>query len=221
VSSDYPFHFNCHRCGNCCRIGHGHVWVKAEDVQVMADTKQMTSAAFVERFLYSKDSKLSVREEANGACSLLDSTNCCSVYDCRPEQCSSFPYWPQLSTQGPALDMASAYCPGIQKFPSVELALEVLPQVHTLLQSYAVHCDNRETEGERWGTSLEVDLKLSCGFELLNVAWPHSQQLRSELEEMAANNGYPYSVSPWQRLLFDRGEGWHNLGGIPVIKHEC
>jgi|GEM_PF-4024016 hypothetical protein len=53
--------------------------------------------------------------------------------------------------------------------------------------------------------------------ELCSVVWPHSQQLRSDLEEIAASSGYPYSVSPWARLLSDRKSGWHQLGGVPKI----
>lgn len=216
--AQYPFHFDCHRCGNCCRVGHGHVWVEEDDLEQMAAAKQMTSEAFVERFVYAKDGRLSLREEENGACSLLDGSNRCSIYESRPAQCRTFPYWPQLAREGPELDMASAYCPGIQRFPSRELALEVLPQVQDLLSSYAKYCSVDAIDvdaGERWGTSLEVDLFLSKGYELRNVSWPYSQQLRDDLEELAAVSGYPYSSSPWLRLLKDRDAGWQDLGGVP------
>lgn len=58
----------------------------------MAEEKQMTSAAFLQRFVYGKDARLALREETNGACALLDSDNSCSIYECRPQQCSDFPY---------------------------------------------------------------------------------------------------------------------------------
>ncbi len=188
----------------------------------MAAAKQMTSKAFVDAFVYSIDGKLSLREEANGACSLLDGDNSCSIYECRPEQCGSFPFWPQLAKDSPALDLASAYCPGIQRFPSVELARVVLPQVAGVLQSYAEFSLDAEAgeSGERWATSLEIDLFISSKIELRGVQWPHSQQLRRDLEELAADSGYPYSVSPWQQLLTDRQSGWQELGGLPQIVHE-
>lgn len=188
------------------------MWVEEDDIEQMSTAKQMTSAAFVERFVYAKNSKLSLREDPNGACSLLDGSNRCSIYECRPQQCRTFPYWPQLANEGPALDMASAYCPGIQRFPSRELALKVLPQVQNLLTKYEKYSsiDEDGVAGERWGTSLEVDLFLSNGYELRNVSWPHSQQLRSELEKLAADSGYPYSAAPWLRLLQDRRAGWES-----------
>ncbi|HIA39197.1 MAG TPA: hypothetical protein EYN86_06855 [Planctomycetes bacterium] len=64
---EHPFHFNCHRRGNCCRVGRGHVWIDEQDVDVMAEVKQMTSASFLQGFVYGTDGRLAFREEPNGA----------------------------------------------------------------------------------------------------------------------------------------------------------
>ena len=61
--------------------------------------------------------RLSLREGANGACCLLEGLSECSVYDARPDQCRSFPYWPSILAGGEALGEAAAYCPGLEVLP--------------------------------------------------------------------------------------------------------
>jgi len=92
-----PFSFDCHRCGNCCRVGHGKVWFEESDLPAMARAFGIAQDAFVQRFVRRVGDRLSLMENADGSCSLLDGDSHCSIYEIRPKQCRDFPFWPQLT----------------------------------------------------------------------------------------------------------------------------
>ncbi len=109
-----PFRFECHRCGHCCRTGHGRVWFEEEELAPMAAARGMEVEAFVRLHVVAVDGRLSLREGPHGRCGLLEGLCDCSVYEARPAQCRSFPFWPAILEGGSALLDAAAYCPGIQ-----------------------------------------------------------------------------------------------------------
>jgi len=112
-----PFDFACRRCGNCCRAGHGRVWFEPEELPAMAAARGMEEQAFAALHVTRVGERLSLREGPHGRCSLLEGLNECSVYEARPEQCRSFPYWPAILEGGPALERAAAYCRDLRPRP--------------------------------------------------------------------------------------------------------
>jgi len=216
-----PFSFDCHRCGHCCRVGHGQVWVTEQDVAAMATQLELPIDAFVLRFVRRVDGRLSIREESDGSCALLDGGNHCVVYEQRPDQCRTFPYWPQLMVEGNALEQAAGYCLGIQRYPSIHLVKEVLPQVYALmLEAGAAEISSVDVEplhGAREASSLEVDLFLATGRRLLHPDPEMREVLRRQLQDLAQRSGYPWSHAPWARLLADRRGGWSNRIPLPAL----
>ena len=219
-----PFSFDCHRCGNCCRVGHGQVWFEETDLPAMAETFGIKLDAFVNRFVRRVGNRLSLMENPDGSCSLLDGNSHCSIYELRPKQCRDFPYWPQLTEDSRALELAAGYCQGIQRYPSKELLCSVLPQVVQILD-FAMQPEGSASavdggEGERWGSSLEVDLYLASAKER-RIKKPQTiGEVRQQLEALATQSGYPWSVAPWERILADRRAGWMASGGLPTFAHE-
>lgn len=222
MSSKAPaFSFDCHRCGNCCRVGHGQVWFEESDLPAMADAFGIQQDAFVQRFVRRIGNRLSLLENADGSCSLLNGDAHCSIYSQRPRQCRDFPYWPQLTANSAALELAAGYCQGIQRYPSRETLKVVLPQAasfleQTLEREFGVR-PPVHNDGERWGSSIEVDLYLASAVER-HVLRPHAlQEVRLYLEALSTESGYPWSVAPWERILADRRGGWMALGGLPTL----
>lgn len=109
-----PFVFACHRCGHCCRVGHGRVRIREEDLEPLARARGATVAAFAARYVVRRDDGLELRELWDGRCCMLEGLHDCAVYAARPEQCRSFPYWPGILAGGDALLQAASYCPGIE-----------------------------------------------------------------------------------------------------------
>jgi len=230
-----PFHFSCQRSGNCCRVGTGHVWIEEKDLPRYADLTGTSVEAFVGLNVVQVGERLSLRERADGRCILLDGHNRCLIYEQRPAQCRSFPYWPELLSDPIALKRAAQYCPGIQLFPPARLCSEVLPQVATTLDallqrqvacaeagkvtkpSEVTSANSVDQESIRWANSLEVDLHLATGVERRIVDPELVAELGQQLQHLAEASGYPWSSAAWPRLLEDRREGWLQRGGLPTL----
>jgi hypothetical protein len=216
------FHFACQRSGNCCRVGHGRVWIEEQHLPTYAELMGATVQGFVARNVVQVGARLSLQERTDGRCVLLDGNNQCLVYESRPEQCRTFPYWPELLADPSALERAARYCPGIQRFPEAALYELVLPQVAALLEELLVRQRALKTEppqqdAVRWGNALEVDLFLATGVERHLFVPELVAELGVKLQNLASASGYPWSSAAWQRLLQDRQEGWLKRGSLPTL----
>lgn len=219
MSAGAPFFFDCHRCGLCCRAGHGRVWLEEEEIAPLAAARGATPAAFVQHFVANVAGRASLRERADGSCMLLEDGNRCTAYAARPAQCRSFPFWPGVLDDPAEQERVAALCPGIQRLPTpaqwdaalVWLAQDAAAEFSPVQQSDDAFAPM--SEGERWGCSLEADLFLA-GHALPAAAMlATSDARRRRLERVAGRLGYPWSVGPWQRLLADRARAWQELRG--------
>jgi Fe-S-cluster containining protein len=105
--------FECRRCGHCCRGAPGFVWVTraaldriAAFLKVDPDELRTTSVRRV-------GSRLSLLERPNGDCIFY--ADGCTVYPVRPEQCRTFPFWPEHLTRSVWDHLGEVECPGINR----------------------------------------------------------------------------------------------------------
>ncbi len=87
--------FTCTRCGQCCTGGPGNVWVNENDIAVLAEKFQSSLDAFKGKYVRTVGDRLSFHERENGDCIFFDRTQGCSVYELRPLQCKTWPFWEQ------------------------------------------------------------------------------------------------------------------------------
>lgn len=207
------FVFACHRCGLCCRAGHGRVWLDPEDPAALAAACGESETAFLARRVLAVDGRLSLREGRDGACTLLEDGNRCRAYDARPAQCRSFPFWPQIVAGGAALEEAAGLCPGIQRIPERALAVVVLPRAAQRIR--AASPTPPGADGVRWLCSLEADLELAGWLPPWGAHGRLDDASRRALEDLARASGYPWSSGPGARLLEERAHGWRELRGGP------
>ncbi|MBI2570234.1 MAG: YkgJ family cysteine cluster protein [Candidatus Schekmanbacteria bacterium] len=103
--------FTCTRCGNCCRGGAGYVFVDRVALKRIARRLGLSTSDFGRRFLRRVGDRLSLLEKANGDCIFWDGG--CTIYEARPLQCRTYPFW-SGNLQSPELwTMTAAECPGI------------------------------------------------------------------------------------------------------------
>ncbi len=109
--------FTCTECGNCCTGAPGYVWVTHEEIARIAKHLGRTDDWLPKELLRRVGFKHSLTEKGNGDCVFLVSDaqgkRRCSIYEVRPLQCRTWPFWTQnLKTPG---DWATAglTCPGI------------------------------------------------------------------------------------------------------------
>lgn len=105
--------FECTQCGACCSGEPGHVWVNAEEIAAMARTMEMEDDAFRKQFVRRVGSRFSLVEYPDGDCIFLEpKTRHCMVYDSRPIQCRTWPFWASNLKSERTWKEACDVCPG-------------------------------------------------------------------------------------------------------------
>ena len=121
IPSKFPFslpwyenglEFSCTGCSKCCQVD-GDVWLAPEEVSNIITYLCGGEEGENGLFSVSDFRKKYVRAEIapadgdpseswmclkrnEGACTFLDSSGKCGIYDVRPVQCSTYPFWPSL-----------------------------------------------------------------------------------------------------------------------------
>jgi hypothetical protein len=109
--------FDCTQCGNCCTGAPGYVWVNAEEIAALADRLGFDSPqAFEEQYVRRIGIRKSLREYPNGDCVFFDvERRRCSVYEQRPRQCRTWPFWNSNLKSPEAWESVCEICPGSGK----------------------------------------------------------------------------------------------------------
>ncbi len=121
--------FECTSCGACCTGPPGYVLFSKGEGRALARRLGVTHAEFVRRYTQqtSKGRSLGEVETEHGLdCVFLDRTSVpgkaiCGVYEDRPTQCRTFPWWPENLRDRRAWERAARRCEGIGRGPVVTL----------------------------------------------------------------------------------------------------
>ncbi|MDR0487400.1 MAG: YkgJ family cysteine cluster protein [Treponema sp.] len=107
--------FSCKRCSSCCRYESGYVFLSEKDLEKLAAALKTDSENFIKiycRWIESgQGSSLSLREKSNNDCIFWDTG--CTVYEARPLQCRTFPFWESVVASAGTWEVAASGCPGI------------------------------------------------------------------------------------------------------------
>jgi hypothetical protein len=114
----FPYAFNPNACascqGRCCTGESGYIYVNKEEIEAIAKLIDFEVEDFKHHYLRKVGYKYSIRELViNGSheCIFYDSeSNGCIIYQARPKQCITFPFWDYFKTR---VDELKAECPGI------------------------------------------------------------------------------------------------------------
>jgi len=109
--------FGCQACGRCCGGAPGYVWVADDEIERIAGVIGLPAAEFSRIYVRSLWRGKSLREKNNYDCVLLEAAGRCSVYDVRPVQCRTWPFWESNLATREAWQEAARRCPGIGKGP--------------------------------------------------------------------------------------------------------
>ncbi len=117
--------FSCQCCSHCCRHEPGFVFLSAKDIQSIMHALSISFAEF--KLQYAKPVDIgtgwciSLREKRNHDCILWDDG--CTVYEHRPVQCSTYPFWSAILESTESWKAEAADCPGIGKGLAVDAVL--------------------------------------------------------------------------------------------------
>ncbi len=107
-------HFGCTECGKCCSGSLGYVWVSLDEIRALAAVAGLTLDEFGQRFLRRAGSRYALLESVAGDCILLRD-GLCTLYQARPVQCRSFPFWTSLLGSSETWRRAAQSCEGIRE----------------------------------------------------------------------------------------------------------
>ncbi|CAN5801574.1 YkgJ family cysteine cluster protein [soil metagenome] len=115
--------FGCTMCGNCCTGPHGFVLVDDDEVAALAERLDLEPEEFIAQHTNMMSEGRSLNERATEFgmdCIFLDRATMpgkavCGVYEDRPKQCRTWPFWPSLVKARSTWDAAKRTCPGIDK----------------------------------------------------------------------------------------------------------
>ncbi len=108
--------FTCTRCGNCCSGFSGTVSVNDDEIAALADRLELSVDEF--RHQYARvlsDGSISLREKSNYDCVFYAHGHGCLVYEDRPTQCRTWPFWRQNVETAKRWAEEARTCPGMDK----------------------------------------------------------------------------------------------------------
>lgn len=106
--------FECKRCGNCCSIPDGVVYLTAEDIQRLCNFLMVSEPLFLEKYTTRARNFRVLRDGVGTSCIFFDTlTRSCRVYSARPIQCRTFPFWSSNLKNENFWNSLKATCPGI------------------------------------------------------------------------------------------------------------
>ncbi|RUL81417.1 YkgJ family cysteine cluster protein [Tautonia sociabilis] len=104
--------FSCTRCGNCCTGAPGYVWVDVGEVERLAAHLGLSPDEFGRRFVRQVGRRYSLVERPNGDCVFWDRASGCTVYQARPTQCRTWPFWEENLETPQDWEQVRQTCPG-------------------------------------------------------------------------------------------------------------
>ncbi len=108
--------FKCSQCGDCCTGAPGYVWVNKAEITALAALHAAGVDEFEEKYVRKIGIRKSLREFPNGDCVFFDpESRKCTVYDARPRQCRTWPFWESNLKSPAAWDATCEVCPGSGK----------------------------------------------------------------------------------------------------------
>ncbi len=122
TAQDQPWYveglrFRCTGCGDCCTGAPGYVWVNKSEIAELAKALGFDDVEkFEEKYVRKIGVRRSLVEFPNGDCVFFDNeTRKCNVYEQRPRQCRTWPFWDSNLRTAGDWEETCAVCPGSGK----------------------------------------------------------------------------------------------------------
>lgn len=109
--------FQCQGSGKCCvsRGEYGFVFLTRKDRERMAEHLKLTLSEFTKKYCAKVDGNWALKEDpAEPNCMFLKEARC-TIYEARPTQCRTWPFWPEVMPARAWRKEVMAFCPGVGK----------------------------------------------------------------------------------------------------------
>jgi len=112
--------FECAQCGRCCSgPGEGYIWVTGAEAERIARYLSISQNELKQKYLKRVGWRMSIIEEAaTKDCIFLRNEagiKTCTIYEVRPNQCRTWPFWKQNLQNEDSWQAAGQRCGGINQ----------------------------------------------------------------------------------------------------------
>ena len=106
--------FECQGSGQCCvsHGGYGYVYMTKEDRIRMAQSMSLTTKEFTQKYCDKEEGIYHLKDGEGGRCQFLEGKRC-GVYEGRPTQCRTWPFWPEVMDAKTWQTDVASFCPGV------------------------------------------------------------------------------------------------------------
>jgi Fe-S-cluster containining protein len=130
--------FQCTGCGACCTGSPGYVYLSKPDLDRLASHFGCSPQEFVEKYGRLVEDQYALLDKAESFDCIFLNNKRCTVYEARPTQCRTFPWWIHHLREPKDWDEAAKRCEGIQHkdaplVPSLHIQEECLTYLDNLL----------------------------------------------------------------------------------------
>jgi Fe-S-cluster containining protein len=111
--------FECTQCGECCttRGEYAYVYLSRRESAALAAHLGLGRAEFERRHTFVDEDGWRQLRFTEGRCTFLDDAGRCGIYEARPVQCRTFPFWPEFVADGEWTAEVRDLCEGIGRGP--------------------------------------------------------------------------------------------------------
>lgn len=112
--------FECEQCGGCCAgPDEGYVWINQDELAALSEFLGQDVQQVTKKYVRRAGRRQTIIEDAKtNDCIFLKpgptGKGCC-VYEVRPSQCRTWPFWPTNLADPESWAAAAQRCPGINR----------------------------------------------------------------------------------------------------------
>ncbi len=131
--------FKCTGCGACCTGSPGYVYLSKSDLENLAEHLQCTPEEFAKKYTRLIDEQYALLDKPTSYDCIFLMDKKCTVYEARPVQCRTFPWWIHNLREPQDWEEAAKRCEGINHkdapvVPSLHIQEQCLTYLDNLLE---------------------------------------------------------------------------------------
>lgn len=105
--------FECAKCGTCCSVP-GYVFLNIKEAQIIAKLLNISYETFFEKHMRKEGHQHVLQTPYAGGCTFWKDKKC-TIYEARPSQCRTFPYWKELTGEHKEWKEIEKFCHGAKR----------------------------------------------------------------------------------------------------------
>ena len=133
IHQQQTLRFKCTGCGKCCTGDEDHyIAMSQTEAKRIQKHLNVSDTWFRRRYVMHLTRNTLTARMHDGRCVFLDKNKACRIYNLRPVQCRTYPYWPELLETKQAWNNEAKYCEGINVgavIPVGEIAKKLAQQL--------------------------------------------------------------------------------------------